>query len=554
MRVLRKSAAVFCFALLGVLVGGSDIVAAAGEAETIQLGIAGGEIRGVVADGVQRFLGLPYAQAPVGELRWRPPRPVLAWDGVRDAVSHGHACPQALGAYPEWADQAFLAAGLDEDCLTINVWAPADLESGPYPVMFYIHGGTMVAGSNVMPLYDGTELAKQGVVAVFVNYRLGYLGRFAHPAMSRLQQDEPLINYGTFDQIAALEWVQDNIAYFGGDPDNVTIYGHSAGGVSVNYLMITPQSKGLFHKAIAQGSGLLLDRDPHLTESLDRGVSGLSGEEVGELFAEHFEIPAGSDEEVVAALRAVQWPAIIEYQDKKIIPLNPFVDGKVVRDHIMQVFERGEQHDVPYIAGANSWEYSPLAKIPLIGKWFIGGELIAGLSDEDLAVFDDKWTRIGLSERWYAEGLFLLSTRYIVRQMANVSSPAWQYRGDYVPTAARGKVPGAPHGVEVAHLFGQIAEHPEYQRPPAAAEHPASAADIAWGDSVRAYWLNFAKTGNPNSPGLPEWPEYRPETDEALLMGEKFEPVNGLDKAVLDALEKRALIRRQRFDAMDKKE
>jgi para-nitrobenzyl esterase len=528
-----------CVSLLGA-------AGPAPAAETVR--IAAGEVVGSVTDGVARFLALPYAAPPVGELRWRPPQALQPWVEPRDATRYGHACPQPLGKYPAWADAAILRAGIDEDCLTLNIWAPAGAAAQPLPVMFYIHGGNFQYGSNVMPLYDGTELARSGVVVVFVNYRLGYLGRFAHPALSRLQADEPLANYGIFDQLAALEWVQQNIAAFGGDPANVTIFGHSAGGVSVNTLMTTPQSRGLFHRAIAQGSGILLDRNQHVSERLPRGPVSASSEDLGTMLAAHFEIAAGSDASVVAALRQLSWQQIIEYQDAAPKPFNPVVDGVVVADHIAQVFERGQQHNVPYIGGANSWEWNQIDNIPLIGKWFLGGALIRGLSDADLEMFTDQWTRIGLSQRWFAEGLFLSSTRYLGKQMAKVAAPAWLFRVDYVQTAIRGAVPGAGHGVEMPYLFGQIAEHPEYQRPQLAAEHAPSAADLAWGDTVRAYWLNFAKTGNPNGPGLPVWPEYQPDTDITLVMGEQFVPVRGLDKTTLDALEKRALLRRAAFD------
>lgn len=511
---------------------------------------AAGDVVGTVANGVASYLGVPYAAPPVGQLRWRPPQPVRPSAAPRDATEYGHACPQPLGKYPAWADAAIVRAGRDEDCLTVNIWAPVDAGNEPLPVMFYIHGGNFQYGSNVMPLYDGAELAKSGVVVVFVNYRLGYLGRFAHPALSRLQADEPLANYGIFDQLAALDWVQQNIAAFGGDPMNVTIFGHSAGGVSVNTLMTTPPSRGLFHKAIAQGSGILLDRNQHVSRRLPRGPASASAEDLGVALADHFAVPDGTDESTVAALRRLTWQQIVEYQEAKRTPFNPVVDGVVVADHIAQVFERGEQHNVPYIGGANSWEWNQIDDIPLIGKWFLGGALIEGLSNADLAMFSDQWTRVGLSQRWFAEGLFLSSTRYLGKQMANVPAPAWLFRVDYVQTAIRGEVPGAGHGVEMPYLFGQIAQHPEYQRPRAAAEHVPSAEDLAWGDAVQAYWLNFAKTGDPNGPGLPFWPEYRPDTDVTLVMGEQFVPVSGLDKATLDALETRALLRRAAFDEL----
>lgn len=530
------------------------LCAAPARADLTRVTLDAGQLQGVREDGVVRFLGIPYAAPPVGALRWRPPQPVTPWPGVRDATRVGHACPQPLGKYAPatWVDEALLAAGLDEDCLTVNVWTPIERAEQPLPVMFYIHGGNFQFGSNVMPLYDGTELAKAGVVVVIINYRLGFLGRFAHPALSRLQADEPLANYGLFDQLAALRWVSRNIAEFGGNPDDVTIFGHSAGGVSVNMLMTTPPSRGLFHKAIAQGSGILLDRNQHISRRAPRGPAAPSAEDVGVELAAYFELTADSDAALVAGLRELDWRQLIEFQEARQLPFNPVVDGTVVADHVAQVFERGEQHNVPYIGGANSWESNQIEDIPLIGKWFLGGALIDGLSEADLAMFDDQWTRIGLSQRWFAEGLFLTSTRYLAKQMANVSAPAWQFRVDYVQTAIRGEVPGAGHGVEMPYLFGQIAEHPEYQRPKEAAKFEPSAEDLAWGDTVRRYWLNFAKTGTPNGPGLPEWPEYTPENDLTLVMGNAgFVPTRGLNQATLDALEARALARRAEFAAAD---
>ncbi|UCG71263.1 MAG: carboxylesterase family protein [Chromatiales bacterium] len=506
-----------------------------------------GELQGTVADGVAVFRGIPYAAPPVGELRWRPPQPPAAWDGVRDASKFGHACPQKLGAYPEWADTHFESVGLNEDCLTLNVWTPVR-RSGPLPVMFYIHGGNMQYGASSMPIYDGGVLARQGVVLVTINYRIGYLGRFAHPAMTRAQAGEPLANYGVFDQIAALEWVQRNIAEFGGDPNRVTIFGHSAGGVSVNVLMVTPQSKGLFQGAIAQGSGILLDMTQHAFERGRPGPTAKSREDMGVDFVEYFEIDADSDEALLAELRAMPWEPMVEYQRERQVPFNPVVDEVVVVDHVARVFERGEQHDVPYIGGANSWEWNQIADVPLIGKWFLGGALIEGLSDEDLAAFDDQWTRIGKSQRWFSEGLFLSSTRYLGKQMANVDSPAWLYHITYINERLRGEIPGAVHGLEVPFIFGNVREHPEYQRPVEAAEQAPTEADLVFGDTLQAYWLKFAKTGNPNGEGLPVWPEYRPDTDLVLVADAEMMPQASLYKDTLDYLEERALIRRREFE------
>jgi len=531
------------------LAAGFGLVVTAAAQEAPRVRIDSGELAGVVQDGIEVYRGIPYAAPPVGDLRWRPPRPVAPWAGTRDASNFGHACPQVTGMYPAWVDRHLDEIGIDEDCLVLNVWAPVERGDGRLPVMFYMHGGNMQFGVGSMPMYDGGILAAEGVVVVVINYRIGYLGRFAHPAMTRLQAGEPLANYGVFDQIAALEWVQKNIASFGGDPDDVTIFGHSAGGVSVNALMTTPQSAGLFHKAIAQGSGILLDNTQHAFERGIPGPAGSSREDVGVDFVEHFQIEASSDEELLSALRALPWEPIVEYQQTKKIPFNPVVDGTVVADHVARVFERGEQHDVPYIGGANSWEWNQIDDIPLIGKWFLGGAMIEGLSDEDLAVFDDQWTRIGISQRWFAEGLFLTSTRYLGKQMANVSSPAFLYHITYVQTNLRGTIPGAVHGIELPFMFGTVREHPEFQRPKRTPPNVLTDEDLAWGDQLRAYWLNFARTGDPNGPGLPEWPEYEPDTDLTMVLGEITAPQQGLHRETLDYLEERALIRRREFEA-----
>jgi para-nitrobenzyl esterase len=447
-------------------------------------------------------------------------------------------------SYPQWLKDHFAAVGMDEDCLTLNIWMPADRGDEPLPVMVYLHGGNMKFGSGSYPVYDGSILAGEGIVLVTINYRVGFLGRFAHPAMSRLQSGELQVNYGLMDQIAALQWVQKNIGAFGGDPGNVTIFGHSAGGVAVNILMVTPQSKGLFHKAIAQGSAISIDWQRHAFERGMPGPMAPSWEDVGQDFLEHFEID-GTDEEILAELRAFPIAPMLEYQNGLMIGFNPAVDGELIPDEVARLFEQGRQHDVPYIAGANSWEWNQIDNIPLIGKWFLATGFLEGLSDEDLNVFDDQWTRIGVSQRWFAEGLFLTSTRYLGKQHANVVSPAWLYHVTFVPENLQGEVPGAAHGVEVPFIFGHVRARPESHRPRVV---PLTEEDLAWGDTVREYWISFAKTGNPNGGGRPEWPEYEPASDQILDLGTEIRFRQGMHKETLDFLEQRAMIRRANFE------
>jgi para-nitrobenzyl esterase len=515
-------------------------------AENVVVRTDSGDVAGQIEHGIQVFRGIPYAAAPSGNWRWRPPQPVASWEGIRSAEQFGPVCPQRLGMYPAWADEYIESVGMDEDCLSLNIWSPVNRGEALLPVMFYIHGGNMQFGAGSLPIHDGAILAGEGVVLVNINYRINFLGRFAHPAMTRMQAGEALVNYGVMDQIAALEWVQRNIRMFGGDPGNVTIFGHSAGGVSVNFLMTTPASKGLFHKAIAQGSGVAIDLN---RQGFERGLPGamvLSQEDLGIEMTEYFGI-TGTDAEVVDALRSLSVAQVLEFHKTKQIAFNPAVDGIVVTDDIARVFERGEQHNVPYIGGANSWEWNQINNVPLIGKWFMATEFLEGMSDEDLAVFDDQWTRIGVSQRWFAEGLFLTSTRYLAAQMANVSSPAWLYHVTYVQTNLRGEVPGAAHGVEVPFVFGNVRNRPEFNRPEVV---ELTDEDFAWGDTVRGYWVSFAKTGDPNGGGRPDWPEYKADSDLAMDLGENIQPRSELYKETLDYLQMRALARRAEYEAM----
>ena len=506
--------------------------------------VAQGVLAGRTETGTDVYRGIPFAAPPVGVLRWRPPQPPAAWEGVRSAEKFGDMCPQTpRDSYPEWLKAHFAAVDRSEDCLTLNIWTPTGRGTEALPVMFYIHGGNMKFGSGSYPVYDGSVLAREGIVLVTINYRVGFLGRFAHPAMTRLQSGELLVNYGLMDQIAALEWVQKNISAFGGDPNNVTIFGHSAGGVSVNHLMVMPRSKGLFQKAIAQGSAISIDYQRHAFERGMTGPAAPSWEDVGEDFVAHFEID-GTDEEIVATLRALPPEPLLEYQVRQQITFNPSVDGELVPDEVARLFEQGRQHDVPYIAGANSWEWNQIANIPLIGKWFLATDFLEGLTDEDLAIFDDQWTRIGISQRWFAEGLFLTSTRYLGKQHATVNAPAWIYHVTFVPENLQGEVPGAAHGVEVPFIFGHVRARPEFQRPKVVA---LTEAELAWGDTVRGYWIDFAKTGNPNGAGRPEWPEYTAASDQMLDLGNEITARQGMNKEQLDFLEERARIRREAF-------
>ncbi len=537
----RMASHVFAIAACAVFVA-SDAYAM-GERQPRVVQTETGAVRGKIEDDIAVFKGIPYAAPPVGELRWRAPRRAAAWDGELAADRFGPVCPQPLQpAAKAWRREYIETVGQSEDCLTLNIWTPSETPRTPLPVMVYIHGGNYQRGSGSEPRYVGTTLVRDGVILVTINYRVGALGRFAHPALSRIQAGEPLANYGILDQIAALEWVRRNIEAFGGNPDTVTVFGHSAGGVSVNVLMVSPLAKGLFHRAIAQGSAVALDKTRHMTKKGRPGALEAPLVTDGQTMADHFGI-TGDDKAIAAGLRALTTDEILRYQTSKFLLFPPVVDGTVIPDDIPVLFESGRQHDVPYMAGANSWEWDQITRGPPALHEFLADGFLAGLSDEDLRIFGDL-NRVDLSRRWFSDGLFLTSTRYIADQMKSVSSPAYLYHFAYVQEELRGEIPGAPHGSEVPFVFDVVRSRPELQYP---REVTNTDDDHAMGDIVRGYWVAFAKTGNPNGEGRPHWPAYDRETDNTMVIDAEVGAHRGMHKETLDYLESRALIRRAAF-------
>jgi para-nitrobenzyl esterase len=459
-----------------------------------QVKLASGILEGSVEAGVSSFKGIPYVAPPVGDLRWRPPQPVAPWTGVKHATAYGSDCAQL----PFPADAAPLGTPPAEDCLVLNVWRPADRPTGKLPVIVWIYGGGFVNGGSSPAVYDGSQFARRGVVFVSFNYRLGRFGFFAHPALTKESPNGPLGNYGFMDQIAAMRWVQANIAAFGGDPGNVTVFGESAGGGSVLMLLTSPLAKGLFHKAIIESGGGR--SGPFPTRFLKAaGPNGHpSAESVGVEFAKANGI-TGDDAAALAALRAL--PA-----DKVIAGLNlaamtsptyagPMIDGTIVVEPAPISLEAGRFAKVPVIAGANSADigFSFAKSIDEVFAPF--GEDAAKARE----VYDPRETAdvkaVGMLVAM--DSMMVEPARFIVRTVAAADQPAYHYRFSYVAESMRAKWPGAPHATEIPFVFDTVQ---------ARYGNDLAQADKAIAETVNAYWAAFAKTGDPNGQGRPVWP------------------------------------------------
>jgi para-nitrobenzyl esterase len=442
--------------------------------------ISSGRISGQDTGEVRSWLGIPYAAPPTGELRWKPPRPAPAWSGVRAMDKFGPPCMQSARAgLPEPS----------EDCLTLNVWAPKT--GSKLPVMVWIHGGAFRTGSASMPIYDGTSLARKGVVLVSIQYRLGDFGFFAHPELTKEAAGGPTGNFGLMDQVAALEWVRANIAAFGGDPGNVTIFGESAGGASVLTLMGSPKARGLFHRAISQsGGGGQAGRDlAALEKHGERLASDLGAADLKALRA----MPA---REILARAKPVDLGAY-----------GPVVDGIYVTAPVRQVFAEGRQAPVPFLVGANSFEASLMKSFNVTAERvaaFTGGgrPIIRKLYGDD----EEQAAR-----ELFGDALFVGPARFLAARMSQVRQPAYLYHFSYVLEQRRGQVPGAAHGSEIPFVFDNLDRSPFGKL--------LTEADRKMASIMSRYWVQFARTGDPNVNGLPKWPAYDAAGDKLLEFG-----------------------------------
>ncbi|MGI9142682.1 MAG: carboxylesterase/lipase family protein [Fluviibacter sp.] len=504
-----------------------------------------GKLQGISTNGMLSFKNIPYAAAPLGELRWRPPQPAKDWEGVRDASRFGQACPQTMvkGLNSE------LVPG-HEDCLKLNVYAPT--EAKKLPVMVWFHGGGLVEGSASEPYYQPVGLIKEGVIVVTVDYRIGKLGFFAPKELSEeaKRNGEPLGNYGTMDQIHSLKWVRDNIAAFGGDPDNVTIFGQSAGGRSVTWLMTSPASKGLFHKAIAQSAQQLPMRDQ------TRETFGMMSEEA--LDAKFMQSLGVTTLKALRELPADQLLiTATEFNEGEFG--GSFVDGQIIVGNSVPLFAAGKQHQVPFMIGTNSWDasYFMLGAPPLAAYLKKMGEDPKEI-DKLYASFKDK---CALSAQVMADGWYK-GTVKLLADSANKYAPSYAYYYNYLTPTIRPAMIGLAHTFELPYVFGALnTVFPAPAKVQSGANQCVhinqALADIHKKATWSAYWFpmtnpegkedqsisvqlakswaSFAKTGNPNYAGGPEWPRYDIKNDvmrEFTHGNRKF--VKNLEKARVD--------------------
>jgi len=455
-----------------------------------------GKLKGETVGKVQIFKGIPYAQPPVGPLRWKPPLPAEKWKGVRDATRFGSVCVQPRGN-PGSLYFSDLPP-MSEDCLSLNIWAPAKAQKAP--VFFWIHGGSLTGGAGSERLYDGSKLAERGLVVVSINYRLGVLGYFAHPELSAESRQSISGNYGLLDQIAALQWVKQNISAFGGDARNVTIAGESAGGLSVMYLLAAPDARGLFARAIAQSAYMV--STPELRTAT---FGSVAAEAAGVWLAGKL---GASD---LSALRSMDAETIVN----KTAPTGWLafgtIDGKILPRQLVEVFDRGEQARVPLLAGFNSGEIRslrilapPVPADPSSYEKEIRARY-ADLADGFLKLYpaSDMQESIWATTRdalysWTAQRLAIKQTAAGIR--------SYLYLFDHGYPAADAKGLHAFHASELPYVFGTGDKTPPNWPP-----LPQTAAEGTLSEAMLAYWSSFARAGVPSAAGQPAWRPYGSE-------------------------------------------
>ena len=477
-----------------IVLAGSNVWADSGRI----VKVTGGQIRGASLDkGGAVFKGIPYAQPPVGDLRWREPMPVKPWAGVRDATAFGAICAQRSTRI-----SAPNAAQISkEDCLYLNIWTPEWPSRSRMPIMVWLPGGANISGgiSAGIPDDDGESLARHGVVVVSLNYRLGPFGFFSHPALTRESPHHASGNQGLLDQIAALKWVRDNIATFGGDPHNVTIFGESAGSVDASFLMATPLSKGLFQRVIAESGSVVMGPEdwPVLHEAEKRG----------EKFAAGWNFPPGAS---LKELRTRSASDILNAEPGALYQPNPgvpgvMVDGYVFPESPIRIFMQGKELRVALLHGSNSGDgvSAPPKDLdtPINAAY---GPLAAQAKKLYAGAVDPLYGPPAI--QWRADTQFRCPAVAQLVWHSTAGNPSYQY--EFARVLPGLESTGAFHSQDISYVFGSVGRG--IAGPPLPTVYPTNAFDKQISEAMQQYWTNFAKTGDPNGSGLPVWPKFDP--------------------------------------------
>jgi para-nitrobenzyl esterase len=458
-----------------------------GAATPAPVKVEGGLVQGVAAGGLTVYKGLPFAAPPVGGLRWRAPQPAAKWTGVRSADQYAPGCLPSMGDPPP--------SGASEDCLYLNVWTPAKSAGDRLPVLVWIYGGGFNGGATSVPVHDGAKLARRGVVLVSLAYRVGVLGFYAHPELSAESPHHVSGNYGLLDMVAGLQWIQRNIAAFGGDPKRVTIFGESAGGIAVSMLCASPLAKGLFHGAISQSGG-------SFGPSSKSPVPGENMRVLADAEASGAEMAASAPS--LKELRALPAEKVIEAGRRQRGMAWPIVDGWVIPDDQYRLYEAGRFNDTPILVGYNSDEGLSFTRVRTPDEYVAGVRARYGpFADRLLEAYPSAADRIPKTARDLArDSAFGWHTWSWARlQSARGKGKAFLYYFDQHPEHAPGSPEadhGAPHGVDVPYVFENLET----------VGRPATDGDRRVSDAMAAYWTNFAKRGDPNGAGLPAWPAF----------------------------------------------
>jgi para-nitrobenzyl esterase len=485
-----------------------------------KISVEGGIITGKTnaAGDIQIFKGIPFAAPPVGDLRWKAPQPVVRWTGEKKCVEFSASPMQNIPSpFGPWSEEWLIPKSpISEDCLYLNVWTGAKSSKERKPVIVWIYGGGFTSGGAAVPLYDGEAMAKKGIVFVSINYRVGVFGFLAHPELTKESSSQSSGNYTLLDQIAALKWVQQNISAFGGDPDNVTIAGQSAGSMSVSCLVASPLCKGLFRKAIAESGASFLSSPIRKTLTLQQAEAN------GLQFAQSCNASS------IAGLRKIPAEELL----KKQYANGPIIDGYVLPQSIAEIFKAGKQNDVGLLTGWNEDDGVVFGKMKSAVDFKKDATQQYGANASTFLKFYPAKTDkdAAISQASLSRDLIFGVQNYTWAnlQADQSKNKVWLYRftrklpatGDYVKYGAfhSGELPYAYNNLERVHRC------------------PWISVDYTLAKYMSQYWANFAGTGNPNGHGLPVWPAYNKKSYQTMLLGMKTEPAVLPGKAGLDFL------------------